>query len=497
MTSIAKELHRLIRRVGKLTDGQASVCDLDWEDGEVDNFIVEIRPNSGCYKGGIFKFRIFIPSDYESDEPPTVHCETDIYHPNIDTTDLEYDTTGCNVCLNLLDRGTWSRKFGLEGVILGIVFLIYNPNLTDPLTPDFDSGLTIEDFEENVKKYMKGEDVDERTFSADFLENLQSNSGANDCTDTADTATGDCDKDSETKDNQTDDVKEHETAEEKDADKIDIEISEEDLSTRDSVINTENESENQTEEPVQSTAVNENNTKSETDNNKINSDTGARNDSEINLQENLLKQLEETGFQNENDPNDDSDSCTTITIDEDIVLVTSDPAQLQQEENCEKQIVNENSNSDEVTEEQTAGASGISEKNSEEANDSYSAVHSIIDELVENTINIHFDEDKDCNVNLPILNLTTNDSNVAGIDISDIEGYHTLENDKIASDSVGAVANDNELQSVINKETSLGRHSYIRQKSRESVKTQVNALDNCVPYLKFVIIHAFRCLTKL
>ena len=58
MTSIAKELHRLIRRVGKLTDGQASVCDLDWEDGEVDNFIVEIRPNSGCYEGGLFKFRV-------------------------------------------------------------------------------------------------------------------------------------------------------------------------------------------------------------------------------------------------------------------------------------------------------------------------------------------------------------------------------------------------------------------------------------------------------
>ena len=58
MTGLAKNLHRLIRRVGELTDGQACVCDMALEDGRVDNFRVEIRPNDGYYEGGVFKFRV-------------------------------------------------------------------------------------------------------------------------------------------------------------------------------------------------------------------------------------------------------------------------------------------------------------------------------------------------------------------------------------------------------------------------------------------------------
>lgn len=173
MTAVAKDLHRLIRRVGKLTDGQASVSDLDWEDGRVDSFRIEIRPNSGYYNGGVFKFKIELPSDYESDDPPQVYCETDIYHPNIDTTELEYGSCDSNVCLNLLDTGTWNRKFGLEGAVLGLVFLFHNPNLSDPLTPGIDGN--IEEFEENVKRYMRGEDVDGRTFDAEFLANIKAN----------------------------------------------------------------------------------------------------------------------------------------------------------------------------------------------------------------------------------------------------------------------------------------------------------------------------------
>ena len=58
MANVAKDLHRLIRRVGKLTDGQASICDLDWDDLRIDSFKVEIKPNSGYYKGGSFKFKV-------------------------------------------------------------------------------------------------------------------------------------------------------------------------------------------------------------------------------------------------------------------------------------------------------------------------------------------------------------------------------------------------------------------------------------------------------
>jgi len=58
MPGSVKELHRLMRRVGKLTDGQASVKDIDWDGGSFENFTVVIQPNSGFYKGGIFDFQV-------------------------------------------------------------------------------------------------------------------------------------------------------------------------------------------------------------------------------------------------------------------------------------------------------------------------------------------------------------------------------------------------------------------------------------------------------
>ena len=58
MASVSKEFHRLLKRVGKLTDGQASIADIDWDDGELKNFYVTITPNSGYYKSGRFRFEV-------------------------------------------------------------------------------------------------------------------------------------------------------------------------------------------------------------------------------------------------------------------------------------------------------------------------------------------------------------------------------------------------------------------------------------------------------
>lgn len=118
----------------------------------------------------IYLFQITIPSGYEDDAPPEVFCITDIYHPNIDTLDM-FTTSSPNVCLNLLDSGKWRRKFGLEAAVLGLVFLLHNPNLSEPLFGDIDRDM--ETFENNVKKYMNGEDIEGRTFAADFLKDLQ------------------------------------------------------------------------------------------------------------------------------------------------------------------------------------------------------------------------------------------------------------------------------------------------------------------------------------
>ena len=56
--SVNKDIHRLIRTVGKLTDGQARVCELIWNDGKILGLRVQISPNSGLYKGGRFKFKV-------------------------------------------------------------------------------------------------------------------------------------------------------------------------------------------------------------------------------------------------------------------------------------------------------------------------------------------------------------------------------------------------------------------------------------------------------
>lgn len=100
--------------------------------------------------------------------PPIIWCHTDIYHPNIDPTNEYYDKDSTNVCLNLLATGVWNRSFGLEGTVLGLLFLMHNPNLDDPLSPyigpeDFDI------YRENVRKYMADEVFDDiARFKKDF-----------------------------------------------------------------------------------------------------------------------------------------------------------------------------------------------------------------------------------------------------------------------------------------------------------------------------------------
>lgn len=153
IASISQDLHRFIRRVGTLTNKQAYICDVDWDDQPVDRFWVDIKPNSGYYEGGVFRFKVILPSDYESDDPPTVICETPIYHPNINTTSRPVLGLESNVCLSILDNGTWKRKYGLESIVKSLVYLVKNPNIDSPLTPGF-SDTTMEDFARNVEQFV-------------------------------------------------------------------------------------------------------------------------------------------------------------------------------------------------------------------------------------------------------------------------------------------------------------------------------------------------------
>ena len=70
------------------------------------------------WRGGKYQFTIKIPNDYPL-EPPKCHCDTQIYHPNIDMEG--------NICLNIL-REDWNPVLNLNAVILGLYLLFLHPN---------------------------------------------------------------------------------------------------------------------------------------------------------------------------------------------------------------------------------------------------------------------------------------------------------------------------------------------------------------------------------
>ncbi len=95
-------------------------------DGDLKNFelVFDLKNEDQSYwKGGKYKFTVNVDNEYPH-KPPKVHCNTPVYHPNIDTEG--------NVCLNIL-RADWSAVLGVTPVVLGLLFLFIDPNPNDPL----------------------------------------------------------------------------------------------------------------------------------------------------------------------------------------------------------------------------------------------------------------------------------------------------------------------------------------------------------------------------
>ena len=103
-------------------------------------FEVSITPDSGFWKNATYKFKFDIPDHYPH-TPPKVHCDTKIYHPNIN---LEG-----KVCLNIL-REDWKPVLDINAVIYGLIFLFYEPNPDDPLNHE-----AAELFRKDVKHFER------------------------------------------------------------------------------------------------------------------------------------------------------------------------------------------------------------------------------------------------------------------------------------------------------------------------------------------------------
>ena len=113
---------------------------------------VDLTKEECNWKGAHYKFTVAVSPNYPH-EAPKCHCETQIYHPNIDLQG--------NVCLNIL-RADWKPVLGINAVILGLIFLFIEPNPNDPLNKEAAEQMRSNEyaFKEKVKKSLKGGYID-------------------------------------------------------------------------------------------------------------------------------------------------------------------------------------------------------------------------------------------------------------------------------------------------------------------------------------------------
>jgi len=117
---------------------------------------IEVVPPEGYWKTAKYKFRCHIPKDYPF-SPPKLHCDTLIYHPNIDLSG--------NVCISILKNNGkpdgWSVQRSLTDVLFGIAALFTEPNVDDPLNFEAADMLAKqpEEFKKLVQRTLRGETV--------------------------------------------------------------------------------------------------------------------------------------------------------------------------------------------------------------------------------------------------------------------------------------------------------------------------------------------------
>ncbi|KAK6175505.1 hypothetical protein SNE40_013958 [Patella caerulea] len=151
---LMKEVQQLMKDIDSISNSQVKVESFKNRDTLTNRngatiLRLEIKPNDGYYNGTTHYFNIIITADYP-DEPPVIQCETSIFHPNIvDMSGL--DDQGSNICLNILEESNWDPTIGLGGCVIGILYLLYNPQLDDPWNTE---RFSESEFAERLKKCL-------------------------------------------------------------------------------------------------------------------------------------------------------------------------------------------------------------------------------------------------------------------------------------------------------------------------------------------------------
>merc|ERR1712070_453662 len=126
---------------------------IDFPNGKEDlmNFKVTVSPDEGIYRGGRFVFDFKVPASYPHDAPKVL-CETTVFHPNLDMEG--------HVCLNIL-REDWKPVLTIQSVLMGLQFLMLEPNADDPLNKEAANMLAQDRqrFEQVVRQTFRGQSM--------------------------------------------------------------------------------------------------------------------------------------------------------------------------------------------------------------------------------------------------------------------------------------------------------------------------------------------------
>ena len=171
---LLKHYYQLSKNIASLSDGQARLREgTDDQEDALTTVNVSIAPRSGPYRGGRFDFVLDVTEGYPA-SPPSVRALTQMYHPNVEIAgDEDEDEEEGAVCLNLLDE-LWTPSMTLEDVVQGLLFLIHNPNLEDPLSSLFCGSEDEDEFHRNVRGSLRGGNVAGVDFQRNLVDGYQS-----------------------------------------------------------------------------------------------------------------------------------------------------------------------------------------------------------------------------------------------------------------------------------------------------------------------------------